>query len=51
MCTPTAAFVQGSTVAVGPGASGPAGRARRPGTIIRWREREVFARGTAHVPG
>jgi len=32
-------------------ASGPADWARRLDAIIRWREREVFARGTAHVPG
>ena len=43
-CTPTAAFVQGRHGRGRPGASGPAGRARRPDTIIRRRKREVRPR-------
>ena len=44
MCTPTAAFVQGGTVAVGPvPAVLPAGQGARD-TIIRRREREVRPR-------
>ena len=43
-CTLAAAFVQGRHGRGRPGASGPAGRARRPDTIIRRREREVRPR-------
>ena len=41
---PAAAFVPGRHGRGRPGASGPAGRARRPDTIIRRREREVRPR-------